>query len=69
MNRAAFPRVFQMPQSGYLGKWEAASVESSVFDESGNAIIGYRDLVSELRNVERENFTLKFFSGSKIRKK
>ncbi|CAG5091523.1 Oidioi.mRNA.OKI2018_I69.PAR.g13099.t1.cds [Oikopleura dioica] len=48
-----------------LSKWEAASLaSSSVFDDSGNAIMGYRDLVSELRNVERENFTLKPFSGS-----
>ena len=61
MNRA----FSEFPQSGSLGKWEAASLaSSSVFDESGNAIMGYRDLVSELRNVERENFTLKPFSGS-----
>jgi len=41
-------------------KYDKVSLGSeNVFDDSGDAVMGYRDLMKQLREMEKENFSLK----------
>lgn len=43
-----------------ITKYDRISLGSeNVFDDSGDAVMGYRDLMKQLREMEKENFSLK----------